>query len=213
MPLSVHDRVNEILKLDLATRMKADGFRKRTRGWARDAKLKQAPQGRVVQVCEINVGGSASSHEGVVSATLALFYADFVPLITPWQTKLPAQVKAVDGQARVELGSIGPWKDPRHSWRIDANAQDQTIGKELTDAIVTHGLPFLDDMLDLEKIAVCDLPGVSPELKLVALVKLGRKDEAKAAVTALLNSRPKEYMAVASLAGRLKLPVPQRPAK
>jgi hypothetical protein len=44
-------------------------------------------------------------------------------------------------------------------------------------------------------------------------LKLGRKDDAKAAIAALLASKPKEYMAVASFAGRLKLPVPPRPAK
>ena len=213
MPLSVNDRVDEILKLDLAARMKAQGFRKRTRGWARDAKLKQAPHSKVVQICEINVGGSPASLEGVVSCSLAAFYPDFVPLITPWQTKLPAQVKAVDGQARVDLGAIGPWKDAAHSWRIDANAQDQSISQELAEGVEKFGLPFLEDMLDLEKVVASDLPGISLELKTVAFVKLGKKDAAKAAVEALLTSKPKEYMAVASFAGRLKLPVPPKPAK
>lgn len=213
MPLSVHDRVDEILKLDLAARMKAQGFRKRTRGWARDAKLKQAPGAKVVQICEINVGGSASSHEGVVTCSLAVYYPEFVPLITPWQTKPPTQIKAVDGQARVELGAIGPWKNAEHSWRIDASAQDAVIAKELADGVESHGLSFLEDMLDLEKVVASELPGVSLELKTVALVKLGRKDGAKALVEQLLAAKPKEYMAVASFAGRLKLPVPPKPAK
>jgi hypothetical protein len=212
--LPVHDRVEEILKLDLVPRMKAHGFRKRKGGFARDAKTTGAVSGaKAVQVCEIDVGGSQSSHEGVVGATLAVFFPDFMPILTPWQTKMPAQVKAIDGQARVPLGELGPWKDPHHSWRIDANAQDQTIAKELADAIDQYGLPFLDDMLDMEKVAASELKGVTPELKVLALVKLGRKDQAKAAVEALLASKPKEYMAVASFAGRLKLPAPPRPAK
>jgi hypothetical protein len=211
--LPVHDRVEEILKLDLVPRMKAHGFRKRKGGFARDAKTKGAVQVKAVQVCEIDVGGSQSSHEGVVGATLAVFYPDFVPILTPWQTKPPVQIKAIDGQARVPLGELGPWKDAHHSWRIDANAQDQTIAKELADAIDQFGMPFLEDMLDLEKVASSELKGVMPELKVLALVKLGRKDQAKAAVEALLASKPKEYMAVASFAGRLKLPAPPRPPK
>jgi hypothetical protein len=211
--LNVHDRVDDILKLDLAVRMKKQGFRKRTRGFARDAQMRGATSGKAVQVCEIDVGGSSSSHEGVVSATLAVFYPDFVPLITPWQTKLPAQIKAVDGQVRVKLGLLGPWNDPHHAWRVNPDTTDEAIAKELADAVETFGVPFLDSMLDLANIAASTIEGVSPELKILALAKLGRRDDAKAATAALLAARPKEYMAVASLAGRLKLPVPPRPAK
>ncbi|MBI3726069.1 hypothetical protein HY251_19240 [bacterium] len=210
--LSVNEHVDLVIKLDLASRMKKHGFRKRTRSFVRE-KAAAGASPRAIQICEIKVGGSSSGLDGVVTATLALFYPELVPVLTPWQSKLPAQVKEVDGQVRVQVGALGPWKDAAHNWRIDSTTDDAALAKELADAVETFGLPFLDDMLDWEKISKCEAPGIEPSLRILALQKLGKRDDAKILLEQTLAARPKEYMAIASLAGRLKLPVPQKPAK
>ncbi len=211
--LSVNEHVDAILKLDLAARMKKLGFRKRTRAFVREGTTKAPFPTKAIQICEIKVGGSPASHDGVVTAMIAVFYPELVPLLTPWQTKLPAQIKEVDGHVRVQIGALGPWKNPEHNWRIGATTDDAALAKELADAVESFGVPFFDEMLEWDKIASCELPGIDPSLRILALQRLGKKDDARALLDKTLAARPKEYMAIASLAGRLKLPVPPRPAK
>jgi hypothetical protein len=210
--LPVDERGEHILKLDLATRMKALGFRKRTKTFWREIQTKEPKPTKAVQLCEIRVGGSSSSFEGILTGQLAVYYPEFVPLLTPWQTVLPSPIKQTDGHVKAPLGLLRPEKDPQQAWRIDENANDETIAKELAEAIDALGIPYLDAALDMEKVATLAIPGVDPFLEVLALQRLGRKDAAKAKVAALLALRPKEYMAIASFAGRLKLPVPPRPA-
>lgn len=211
--LPVTERTDALIKLDLADRMKKHGFRKRTRTFWRETTTRGAQPVKAIQLCEVRVGGSSTSYEGIVSPALAVFYPDFVPILAPWQKQIPAQPKEGDGQVRAPIGLVGPWKDANHSWRLDATANDEQLAREIAEAIETHGLPFLDAALDLEKVGTNAIPGVDPFLSVLALQRLGRKDAAKARVEEILAARPKEYMAIASFAGRLKLPAPPRPAK
>jgi hypothetical protein len=210
--LPVDEHSDLIIKLDLATRMKTHGFRKRTRTFWREVETKEQKPTKAVQLCEIRIGGSSSSFEGILTGQLAVYYPEFVPLLTPWQTVLPSPIKQTDGHVKAALGLLRPEKVADQAWRIDENANDETIAKELAEAIDAYAIPYLDAALDMEKVATLAIPGVDPFLEVLALQRLGRKDPAKARIAALLAARPKEYMAIASFAGRLKLPVPPRPA-
>ena len=212
MALSVHERADAILALDLAARMKKLGWRKRARTFWRDAQTVEAKPTKVVQLCEVVVGGSTSSVEGVVRVTLATFFPEHMPVLTPWQKKPPSPIKEVDGHIRTPLGLLLPAKDREHAWRLGEGTQDDAVAKELADTIESVAVPFLDGCLDMAKVVSGDVPGVDPQLAALLLVRLARKDEARAQLEAILAAKPKDYMAVASLAGRLKLPPPPRPA-
>jgi hypothetical protein len=210
--LPVDERGDLIIKLDLATRMKTHGFRKRTRTFWREVQTKEPKPTKSIQLCEIRVGGSSSSFEGILTGQLAVYYPEFVPLLTPWQTVLPSPIKQTDGHVKAPLGLLGPEKNAEQAWRVDEKTNDEALAKEIADATFAYGIPYLDAALDMEQVATLAIPGVDPFLEVLALQRLGRKDPAKARVAALLAARPKEYMAIASFAGRLKLPVPPRPA-
>jgi hypothetical protein len=199
------------VKLDLAARMKELGFRKRALTYWRETSTREATPTKAIQLCEVRPGGSSSSFEGVVTVALSVFFPEFVPLLTPWRTKLPPQVKEADGQVRASLGLVGPWKNAEHAWSIDAQAQDEPLARDLADAVAAHGVPFLENALDMEQLGTGAIPGVDPFLAVLALKRLGRRDDARKRIDAILEARPKEYMAVASFAGRMKLPVPPRP--
>src|SRR5205807_1853474 len=132
---------------------------------------------------------------------------------TPWHKKAPSPLTANDGHVKASIGTLGPWKNADFSWPINEQVDHAALAKELAFAIETHGLPYLENALDFAKIAAGEVPGADPYIVVLALQRLGKKDVAKAKVEEILASNPARYMEVASFAGRLKLPVPPRPAK
>ncbi len=212
--LPIHERVEEIIKLDLAARMKKANYRKRKLGFWREATTQKAGQPmKAVQQIDVAVGGNPQGTEGIVTARFGVFYSDLMAIITPWQKKAPSPMTANDGHVKASVGTIGPWKNAEHSWTVNAETVDATLANELADAIETHGLPYLEAALDLEKVASGEVAGADPYVMAIALQRLGKKDAARAKVDEILAANPGRYMEVASFAGRLKLPVPPKPAK
>ena len=212
--LPIHERVEEIVKLDLAARMKKTNFRKRKLGFWREATTKGGGQAmKAIQAIDIQVGGNPASFEGIVTAKFGVFFPDLMPILTPWQKKAPSPVTANDGHCKVSLGSLGPWKNADHNWPVNTETQDAAFAKELADAVETYGVPYVEAALDLEKIASGEVVGADPYVVALALQRTGKKDAAKAKIDEILAANPTRYMEVASFAGRIKLPVPPRPAK
>lgn len=212
--LPIHERVEEILKLDLAARMKKANFRKRKAGFWRESMTTKGGQPmKAVQAIDVQIGGNPNGAEGIIAAKFGVFYPDLMAIITPWQKKAPSPMTANDGHVKVSLGLLGPWKNADHNWPINAETVDATVAKELADAIEAHGLPYLEAALDFEKVATGEVPGADPYVVTLALQRMGKKDAARAKVDEILAANPGRYMEVASFAGRLKLPVPARPAK
>lgn len=211
--LSLTERVEEIIKLDLAARMKKANFRKRKNGFWREVSSKGGVTTKAVQAIDVQVGGAASGSEGIMAAKVGVFFPDLMPIITPWQKKAPSPVTANDGHVKASIGVLGPWKNENHNWPVNDQTNNEAVAKELADAIETYGVPYLEDALDLGKIAAGEVVGADPYLVVLALQRLGKKDAAKAKVDEILAANPTRYMEVASFAGRLKLPVPPRPAK
>jgi len=211
--LSLTERVEEIIKLDLAARMKKLNFRKRKNGFWRETPTKGSPPGKAVQAIDVQVGGSTNSPEGIIAAKVGVFFPDLMPIITPWQKIAPSPVTANDGHVKAAIGLLGPWKDENKNWVVNDQTDNQALAKELADAIESFGLPYLEDALDLAKIAAGEVPGADPYVVVLALQRMGKKDVAKAKVEEILAANPGRYMEVASFAGRLKLPVPPRPGK
>ena len=212
--LSLAEHVDEIIKLDLAGRMKKAGFRKRKNGFWRETQSKGGQPGKVVQAIDVQVGGGGTTSEGIFTAKAGVFFLDLMPIITPWQKKAPSPITANDCHVKMPIGLLGPWKTEAHSWPISTDqTQDAAFAKELADAIETWCVPYVEAALDLEKIASGEVPGADPYLAVLALQRQGKKDAAKAKVDEILAANPNRYMEVASFAGRLKLPVPPRPAK
>ena len=212
--LPIHERVEEIIKLDLAARMKKTNYRKRKLGFWREATTTKGGQPlKAVQAIDVQVGGNPQGTEGIVTLKFGVFYSDLMALITPWQKKAPSPMTANDGHVKASVGVLGPWKNPEQSWTVNAETVDATLAKELADAVEVHGVPYLDAALDLEKVASGEVVGADPYVTAVALQRVGKKDAAKAKVDEILAANPGRYMEVASFAGRLKLPVPARPSK
>src|ERR1700722_9842829 len=130
MVLSLNDRVDHILKLELVPELKKLGWKKRQRTFMRDAQTRGGTSTKALQILEIGVGGSKTSVEGVVYVTCAVFFPEFVPILTPWQTKPPAQLKAMDGQLKAPLGAIGPWKNPDLGFRLEVATNEEAFAKE-----------------------------------------------------------------------------------
>jgi hypothetical protein len=211
--LPITERADEIIKLDLLGRLKKLNFRKRKNGFWRETQSTGPIPTKIVQAIDVKVGGTMTNVEGVISAAVGVFYTDFLSILTPWQKVAPSPVTAQDGHVKAPIGLLGAWKNADHSWRVDATTDDNVLAKELADAVETLGLPYLDAASDLGKIANGEVVGADPYLVVLALQKLGKKDVAKAKIDEILASNPGRYMEVASFAGRLKLPVPPRPAK
>ncbi len=210
LPLQEH--VEEISKLELLARLKAQGWKKRARIFWREVPTKEPKPTKALQLIEVSPGGSPTGYEGVINVQLGVFFPELVPLLAPWQKKVNAP-KLVDCHVRAPIGLIGPWGKADHAWRIDATSDDAVLSKEVADAVEQHGLPYLESAVDMEKLGASAIPGVDGWLSVLALQRLGKKDDAKKRVDALLAAKPTDYMAIASFAGRLKLPVPPRPPK
>src|SRR5581483_11957031 len=211
--LPIHERVEEIVKLDLAARMKKANFRKRKLGFWREAATKSASAAKAIQAIDIQVGGNPNGTEGIVTLKFGVFFPDLMAILTPWQKKAPSPVTANDGHVKMSVGALGPWQNAEHSWPVNAETKDAELAKELADAVEAHGVPYLEAALDLGKIATGEVRGADPYVVALSLQRMGKKDAAKAKVDEILAANPTRYMEVASLAGRLKLPVPPRPAK
>lgn len=212
--LPIHERVEEIVKLDLAARMKKANFRKRKLGFWREAQTTGggSPM-KAVQAIDVVVGANPASFEGVVRLGAGVFFSELMPILTPWQKKAPSPVTANDGHVKALVGLLGPWKNADHHWPVNEQTQDAALAKELADAVEAHVLPYLEAALDLSKVAAGEVPGADPYVVALALQRFGKKDAAKAKIDEILAQNPTRYMEVASFAGRLKLPVPPRPAK
>jgi hypothetical protein len=208
--LPIHERVEEIVKLDLAARMKKTNFRKRKLGFWREATTKT---GKAIQAIDIQVGGNPNGTEGIVTLKFGVFFPDLMAILTPWQKKAPSPVTANDGHVKISVGALGPWQNPEHSWPVNAETKDAELAKELADAVEAHGVPYLEAALELDKVASGEVRGADPYVVALSLQRMGKKDAAKAKVDEILAANPTRYMEVASFAGRLKLPVPPRPAK
>src|SRR5277367_855356 len=133
--LSITDRTDEIVKLDLASRLKKANFRKRKNGFWRETQATGPISTKAVQAIDVQVGGSSSGTEGVIYVRLGVFYPDFLEIVTPWQKKPPSPITASDGHVKTTLGLLGPWKNAEHTWRVDASTDDKVLAKELADAV------------------------------------------------------------------------------
>jgi hypothetical protein len=211
--LPIAEHVEEIIKLDLAARMKKANFRKRKNGFWRETTTKGNPPLKAVLAIDVQIGANPASYEGVVAPRVGVFFPDLMPIMTPWQKKAPSPLTAQECHVKAQVGLLGPWKNAEHSWRVDSATDDGALAKEIADAIETHGLPYLEAALDLAKIAAGEVPGADPYLVALALQRLGKKDAARAKVDEILAANPTRYMEVASFAGRLKLTIPPRPTK
>ncbi len=212
--LSLSEHVDEIIKLDLAGRMKKVNFRKRKNGFWRETQSKGGQPTKVVQAIDVQVGGGQNTSEGIVTAKAGVFFLDLMPIITPWQKKAPSPVTANDCHVKMPIGLLGPWKNEGHTWPIGLDqTQDAVFAKELADAVETWCVPYVEAALDLDKIAAGEVPGADPYLMVLALQRQGKKDAATAKVEEILAANPGRYMEVASFAGRLKLRAPPKPAK
>src|SRR5271169_4336831 len=120
--LSLTERVEEIIKLDLAGRLKKLNFRKRKNGFWRETQTKGAQPTNAVQSIDVQVGGSTNSPEGIIAAKVGVFFPDLMAIITPWQKLAPSPVTANDGHVKASIGLLGPWKNENYNWPVN----DQT---------------------------------------------------------------------------------------
>jgi hypothetical protein len=205
---SFEDRVDAVLER-VAPALKKAGFKRAKRIFRREVETKGAQNAKAIQVVEVQFS-STSGGEGLLDVFFGVYWKDFVPILTPWKTKPPAAPREVDGQVRVPPESLGAEGDARR-WRVGQVADDE-IAAKLEKTILERGIPMMEKAVELSSLARGEVAGADPFLVILAQARLGQKDAAQASLAKLAAERPKEYIVVASFAGRLKLKTPPKPA-
>jgi hypothetical protein len=90
LPLPLDEHADALTKLELLSRLKGSGWKKRGRIFWREVPTKEPKPIKAHQLMEVAPRGTPTGYEGVLIVQLGAFFPDWVPLLAPWQKKITA---------------------------------------------------------------------------------------------------------------------------
>lgn len=180
--------IDATIAVALAPQLKALGFRKSGRTFYRVA-------GDCTQVINVQASLSNYAGQGKFTVNLGGFYPLLAELLTGLQPapKPGALPKEYDCQLRRRIGELLPARRD-FWWELAAGDRVDDLGRELAAAVADCGLPWLASVSTLPDLLVA-LEAQWHGPALVALYfHLGRRDEARACVLAILQEQPRAIL-------------------
>jgi hypothetical protein len=178
-------RIDAVIAMALAPRLKADGYARKGRTWRR-----RSGDGMLV----VNIQGSRfnADEDGRFTMNLGVSLPALHRLLA--QRDPPAAPTEYQCDLRARIGEVIGQGD--HWWRLDGTTDTTALGMEIAQAWTRHGRPWLEARATHLGAAEAPSPA-NPFSRPALLLLLGRRQEAGRLLDEIVSSWPEERRAVA----------------
>lgn len=138
----IYKKIDEVIKLGLASFMKSEGFKKSARNWH-----KQEGDNWLV----VNVQSSSGNigAEGAFTINLGVYNAEISSLAG--KAPLTGKPKEYEATVRERVGVLAHGVD--HWWKIEKESELSHIAQEVVDEMKNYGVPWLNTHQSVSAIA------------------------------------------------------------
>lgn len=131
--LPIGKRIDTIIKLALATPLKAAGFKKQARVFRRSR------DDGAVEVIDIQGGKYNTEGKGEFTVNLGLYLPQIAAMLDAPPLEKPQEHQC---HFRQRIGALLPEKDEDFWWSMDTVTHDEALAHALQQAVLNHALPW-----------------------------------------------------------------------
>lgn len=136
--LKIGPHIDALIKRALTDALKAAGFKKQARTFRR------VEADGSVSIINIQNGKYNEGECGEFTVNLARYVPELADMAAEARLEKPQEQNS---HFRQRIGHVMPDKDEDYWWQLDAHSDDAALAAELSEAVLVHGLAWLNTLL------------------------------------------------------------------